>query len=99
MRALEHKKLLMLIAPNELRQLILDTAQECGVGGYTFWSATGAGATGIRSGAFASDSNVIIEIILSEQRLNTLLERIQALMDAGYRLKALVFDMAMLPRR
>jgi len=99
MRPLEHKKLLTIIAPRELQRLIIDTLRERGIGGYTVVSATGAGASGLRSGVFDSDSNVLIYIILSEARLMTVLEDIDALMRGGYRLKALVSDIAILPRK
>lgn len=99
MRALEHKKLLTLITSRELQRLVLDTARRCGVGGYTIVPASGAGASGVQTGILDSDSNVVIYIILSEPRLLNLLAEIERLMDAGYRVKALVSDIAMLPRK
>lgn len=99
MRTLEPKKLLMLITSRELQRLVLETARGCGVGGYTVVPASGAGASGVQSGLLDSDSNVVIYIILSEQRLGQLLPEIDRLMDAGYRVKALVLDIAILPRK
>lgn len=99
MRPLQTQKLLTLIAPNELRPLIIDTLRECGIGGYTLWPASGAGASGIRSGFFDADSNVLIEIILSEPNLQSVLERMESLMDGGYRLKVLVTDIQVLTRK
>lgn len=99
MRALEHKKLLTLITSRELQRLVLDTARRCGVGGYTVVPASGAGTSGVQTGILDGDSNVLIYIILSEPRLMNLLAEIEKLMDAGYRVKALVSDIAMLPRK
>jgi hypothetical protein len=99
MRTLEPKKLLMLITSRELQRLVLDTARDCGVGGYTITPASGAGASGVQSGMLDGDSNVVIHIILSEARLMRLLAEIDRLMDAGYRVKALVSDIAILPRK
>lgn len=99
MRTLEHKKLLTLITSRDLQRLVIDTARRCGVGGYTVVPASGAGASGVQTGILDSDSNVVIYIILSEPRLMTLLAEIDGLMDAGYRVKALVSDIAILPRK
>lgn len=99
MRALEQKKLLTLIAPRNLQRLLIDTAKRCGIGGYTAVPATGEGAGGLQSGGLDSDSNVVIQIILSEARLQTLLPEIDVLMSAGYRVKAMVSDISILPRK
>jgi len=99
MRPLEHKKLLTLIAPREFQRLLVDTLQKREVGGYTIVPATGAGASGVRSGLLASDSNVLIYVIISEARLQLVLEDLDELMRGGYRLKALVSDIAILPRK
>jgi hypothetical protein len=99
MRALEHKKMLMLIAPRDLQRLLVDTLRGVGIGGYTAVPASGAGTTGLQSGFLDSDSNVVIYVILSEERLLRALEQVDALMRAGYRIKALVQDIAMLPRK
>ncbi|MCX7891365.1 MAG: hypothetical protein N2544_03205 [Burkholderiales bacterium] len=99
MRTLEPKKLLTLITSRDLQRLVLDTARRCGVGGYTIVPASGAGTSGVQTGILDGDSNVVIYIILSEPRLKTLLAEIDALMTAGYRVKALVSDIMILPRK
>lgn len=99
MTPLEDKKLLTIIAPSELQELVLQTVRRCGVGGYTMVPATGSGASGLRTGAFASDTNTLIYIIMSEPRLVDVLENLEGLMRMGYRLKALVSDIAILPRK
>jgi PII-like signaling protein len=99
MRALEQKKLLTLIASSELQRLILETLSRRGIGGYTVVPATGAGASGIQSGMLFSDSNVVIYIILSEPRLLSVLEDIDDMMQRGYRIKAIIQDITLLPRK
>lgn len=99
MRPLEHKKLLTLIAPREFQRLLIETLKKREIGGYTVVPATGAGASGLRSGLLSSDSNVLIYVIISEARLQLVLEDLDALMRGGYRLKALVSDIAILPRK
>jgi len=99
MRALEYKKLLTIITPRELKRLIVESLRARGVGGYTIVPATGAGAFGVRAGLLDGDSSIVIYVILSEPRLLAVLEDIDALMRNGYRLKALVQDIAILPRK
>jgi hypothetical protein len=61
--------------------------------------ATGVGAFGVQSGALDSDSNVLIYVILSEARLNVLLEDFDDLMNRSYRVKVIVTDVMILPRK
>ncbi|WP_424894631.1 P-II family nitrogen regulator [Tepidimonas sp. HKU79] len=99
MRPLEHKKLLTLITSGDLQRLVVETLRGCGVGGYTVVPATGAGSNGLQMGFFDCDSNVVIYVIMSEERLQRTLEEIDRLMRGGYRIKALVSDIAILPRK
>ena len=99
MRRLEQKKLLTIITARELEKMIIEAARRRGVGGYTVVQASGAGASGIQSGMLDIDSNILIYIILSEQRLITLLDDLEGMMVRGYRLKAIVSDISILPRK
>ena len=99
MRRLEKKKLLTIITGRELENTIIEAARKRGVGGYTIVQASGAGASGIQSGMLDVDANILIYIILSEPRLVTLLDDLEDLMRRGYRLKAIVSDIAILPRK
>ncbi|MDW8443484.1 MAG: hypothetical protein RML45_03610 [Acetobacteraceae bacterium] len=99
MRPLENKKLLTLIAPVELQRLLIDTLKRREIGGYTLVPCTGAGTTGLRSGMLGVDSNVLIYVIMSEARLQRVLQDIDALMRGGYRVKAIVQDIAIMPRK
>lgn len=99
MRRLEQKKLLTIITGRELENTIIETARRRGVGGYTVVQASGAGASGIQSGMLDADANILIYIILSEPRLVTLLDDLEDLMRRGYRLKAIVSDISILPRK
>jgi hypothetical protein len=98
-RPLEYKKLLTVIAARELEKMIIEAARGRGVGGYTIVEASGAGASGIQTGMFDVDSNILIYIILSEARLLKLLEDLDEMMRRGHRLKAIVSDIAILPRK
>lgn len=99
MRQLEQKKLLTIITARELEKVIIEAARRRGVGGYTVVQASGAGASGIQSGMLDVDSNILIYIILSEARLALVLQDIDDMMRRGHRLKAIVSDILILPRK
>jgi len=99
MRTLEQKKMLTIITARALKNIFIDTLKEREVGGYTVVNATGVGAFGVQTGALDSDSNLLIYVILSEARLNLLLEDLDRLMNRSYRFKVIVTDIAILPRK
>jgi PII-like signaling protein len=99
MRRLENKKLLTIICGRELETAVLNAAKRRGVGGYTVVQASGMGASGIQSGMLDADSNILVYIILSEARLIRLLDDLDAMLQSGYRLKAMASDIALLPRK
>lgn len=99
MKRLEHKKLLTIITARELEKMLITAMTRHGIGGYTVVQATGAGAFGIQTGALHGDTNILIYVILSEARLVTVLDDLEALMKRGHRLKAIVSDIAILPRK
>ena len=99
MRELEQKKLLTIITSQQLEKMILSRLRKHEIGGYTVATAHGAGANGIQSGMLDVDTNILIYIIISEARLVGVLEEIDAMMDQSYRLKAIVTDISILPRK
>ncbi len=99
MRQIEQKKLLTIIAPGELQRKVIEALKKHGIGGYTVVSATGAGASGLRSGMLVSDTSVVIYIIMSEPRLLSVLEDLDVMMSRGYRVKAFFQDISILPRK
>ena len=99
MRRLEQKKLLTIITSRAFEKMIIEALRRRGVGGYTVVNASGAGATGIQSGMLDSDSNILIYIVLSEARLITVLDDLEDMMNRGYRIKAVVTDISILPRK
>ena len=99
MRRLEPKKLLTIITSRAFEKMIIEAVRRRGVGGYTVVQASGAGASGIQSGMLDSDSNILIYIILSEARLITVLDDLEDMMNRGYRIKAVVTDISILPRK
>lgn len=99
MKRLESKKLLTIITARELEKLLVTAMTRRGIGGYTVVQATGAGASGIQTGMLDGTTNILIYVIMSEPRLVQVLDDLEALMKRGYRLKAIVSDIAILPRK
>jgi hypothetical protein len=99
MRPLEQKKLLTIITARQFEGMCVKMLRKRSVGGYTIVAATGAGASGVQSGMLDFDSNILIYVIMSEARLQGVLEDIDELMRRGHRLKALVSDIQILPRK
>ena len=99
MRRLQPKKLLALITSRAIEKMIIEALRKRGVGGYTVVNASGAGASGIQSGMLDSDSNILIYVILSEARLVTLLDDFDDMMNRSYRIKVVVTDISILPRK
>lgn len=99
MRQLEQKKLLTIITSRAFEKIIIEAVRRRGVGGYTMVQASGAGASGIQSGMLDSDSNILIYIILSEARLISVIEDLDDMIRRGYRIKVIVTDISILPRK
>ena len=99
MRPLEQKKMLTIITSRAFEKMIIDALRKRGVGGYTVVQASGAGASGIQSGMLDGDSNILIHVILSEARLVTLLDDFDDMMNRDYRIKVIVTDISILPRK
>ena len=99
MRRLEPKKLLTIITSRAFERMIIAALRKRGVGGYTVVQASGAGASGIQSGMLDGDSNILIHVILSEARLVTLLDDFDDMMNRDYRIKVIVTDISVLPRK
>ena len=99
MRRLEQKKLLTIITSRAFEKMIIEAVRGRGVGGYTVVNASGAGVSGIQSGMLDSDSNILIYIILSEARLVSVLDDLDDMMNRAYRIKVIVTDISILPRK
>ena len=99
MRRLQPKKLLTIITSRAFEKMIIEALRKRGVGGYTVVNASGAGASGIQSGMLDSDSNILIYVVLSEARMESVLDDLDDMMQRGYRIKVIVTDISLLPRK
>ena len=69
--------LVRVIAEKRLTPRILTVLTDAGANGYTIYDAAGAGAHGERSGASFDTTNVVIEVLTSEQDGMLMLERVE----------------------
>jgi len=99
MRRLEQKKLLTIITARAFEGMIVKALHRRGVDGYTVVQASGAGASGIQSGMLECDSNILLYVILSEAHMITVLDDLDDMMSRGYRIKGVVTDISILPRK
>ena len=98
MKRLEQKKMLTIITSRAFEKMIIEAVRGRGVGGYTVVNASGAGASGIQSGMLDSDSNILIYVVLSEERMVSVFDKLEDMMLRGYRIKVIASDISILPR-
>jgi nitrogen regulatory protein PII len=96
MKRLSPEKLLAIIGPSALTDTLTEMLRRNGISGYTLLQASGAGTSGPQTGMLDIDSNIMLYVILSEERVPALLDEIERLMRKGHHLKAFVSDAAVL---
>lgn len=96
MKRLVPEKLLTIIADGALEAKLTKLACKSGVSGYTVTEARGAGSSGEQSGNLDIDTNILIKIILPEERVPVMLDEIERLLKKSYKMKVFVSDVAVL---
>jgi len=61
------KVMMTIITEQNLEKVILNDLEDLGVEGYTIVEARGKGDSGLKSGTWMNDSNIQIELILSDE--------------------------------
>jgi hypothetical protein len=98
MQRIERKKRLTIITAGAPESMLIAAITKRGIGGYAIVQAHGAGASGIQSGMLEGDASILIYVIISDGRLVSVLDDLESL-KRGHRLKAVVSDIAVLPRK
>ncbi len=96
MKRLRPEKMLAIISPTELTETLTNMLHREGVSGYTLLQTSGFGSSGPQTGMLDIDTNVLIYVILSEERVSTLLDDLERLLRKGYHLKVFVSDVGLL---
>ncbi len=81
-----NEKMLQIIGSSSLEFVLKKILREVGVNGFTFFNVRGDGDSGFQSGQFESDSNVLFMVVLSDEKRETLLNRLAGLLKRGHHL-------------
>ena len=96
MKRLCPEKLLAIISPTALTETLTNMLRRKGISGYTLLQTSGVGSSGPQTGMLDIDTNVLLYVILSEERVSTLLDDLERLMHKGHHLKVFVSDVGLL---
>ena len=86
------EKLLNIITIESMEESILCSFRTYGVSGYTIMRVRGAGSSGIQADISGFDSNILVKVIMPEERLDPLRESLQRKLQKGYHLTVYVSD-------
>lgn len=96
MKRLRPEKLLAIISPTALTETLTNMLRREGISGYTLLQTSGFGSSGPQTGMQDIDSNVLLYVILSEERVSALLDDLERLLRKGHHLKVFVSDVGLL---
>jgi len=83
-------KLVNIITMDALQEKLRSMFQRYGVSGYTIVRVRGEGASGESAGTLDFEANVMVKVILPEEKLQRLLDGLQRQKDKGYHLTVYV---------
>lgn len=99
MKRLRPEKLLTIIASSVLESILVGMVRKQGASGYTIVQASGAGSTGVQSGMLDIDTNILMHIVLPDERVPLMLDQLEAMMKKGHHLKVFVSGIGVLMRQ
>lgn len=85
------EKLLTIITTDVLEEKLVDSFKKYGASGYTIMPARGAGSYG-SSDMTGFDANIMVKLIMPEERVDAMLESLQRKINKGYHLTVTVAD-------
>ena len=86
------EKLLNIITIDSMEESLLCSFRTYGVSGYTIIRARGAGSSGVHADISGFDSNVLVKVIIPEDKLEPLLESLDRKLKKGYHLTVFISD-------
>ncbi len=96
MHRLFPEKLVTVITSDVLEDHLVARVRNRGASGYTIVRARGAGSSGEQSGMLDIDTNIKFHVIMPPERLSTLLDDLEQLINKGYHLTVFVSDVSVL---
>lgn len=85
-------KLVSIITLDVLEDRLAEMFHRYGVSGYTIVRARGEGASGERAGTLDFEANILVKVIIPEDKLERLLNGLQRQVAKGYHLTVFVSD-------
>ncbi len=86
------EKLLNIITIDSLEDKLVDSFKKYGVSGYTIVRARGVGSSGMHADMSGFDANILVKVILPEERVQNLLDSLERKIRKGYHLTVFVYD-------
>lgn len=78
------QKLIQIITSNTLEDRIKKVFKKIGITGFTFFNVSGEGDSGVQSGHFDADSNVLFMVMVSEEQFQQVSEELLKEIKKGY---------------
>ena len=85
-------KLVNVITLDVLEEKLTEMFRRHGVSGYTIFRARGEGGSGEAAGTLDFEANIMVKVIVPEEKLQRLLDGLQRQIKKGYHLTIFVSD-------
>ncbi len=92
MIALYPQKLLNIITIDSMEDRLVESFHKYGASGYTILRARGEGASGLQADISGFDANIMVKVIVPEERLSAILESLERKILKGYHLTVFITD-------
>lgn len=92
MAELHPSKVVTIIAEAQLESRLIKLAKRHNIGGYTILEARGDGASGMQSGSLDVESNILFLIIVSNSRLEAIMDELAGWINQGHHLVTFASD-------
>jgi len=86
------EKLLSIITISSMEERLVSMFKKYGVSGFTILRARGEGSSGYEADISGFDSNILVKVIVSKERMEPILESIERKLKKGYHLTVYISD-------
>ncbi len=86
------EKLLSIITISSMEDRLVSMFKKYGVSGFTILRARGEGSSGYEADISGFDSNILVKVIVSKERMDPILESIERKLKKGYHLTVYISD-------
>lgn len=79
-----HQKMIQIITSNTLESRVKKIFRKLEIKSFTFFTVNGEGDSGLQSGHFDADSNVLFMLMLPEEKMPALIDELNNEIKKGY---------------